>query len=222
MKGAGMEQVGIEEKFQQFGLGMVEDEELTINLVLSKFEILLKDAKTDKKREGLISNKNELISYLASMELSDKRFFTIETPFQNPCPRCKGAGLMIKLEKGSFEKLCKSCDGTGKKPRKCKSCDGTGRYTRKFEDGGSIDVQCKDCYGTGINMWFVCRTCMGQGKIKKAYKIPQIKTTNKCSLCNGLGMLPPKPQEKKPQAEETPANPVLTPDIAKAIVTTKM
>lgn len=65
---------------------------------------------------------------------------------------------------------CTECNGTGSVPGKgpitCPNCKGTGQF-RLQQGFFSISKTCGKCYGTGKIITDPCKTCRGQGRIKK-------------------------------------------------------
>ncbi len=65
---------------------------------------------------------------------------------------------------------CTDCNGTGSAPGKgpiiCTNCKGTGQF-RVQQGFFSISKTCGKCRGTGKIITDPCRTCKGQGRIKK-------------------------------------------------------
>lgn len=59
------------------------------------------------------------------------------------CKDCHGEGYI-----GEF--LCDNCDGEGTITEECLNCDGEGYVGECAECGGSGDIICKDCKGTGL------------------------------------------------------------------------
>ena len=66
---------------------------------------------------------------------------------------------------------CVDCNGKGGESlERCGSCNGTGQITTVFAQGGMRFQQssaCSNCQGTGTIIKNVCRTCLGNGFIRK-------------------------------------------------------
>jgi molecular chaperone DnaJ len=89
---------------------------------------------------------------------------------------------------------CSDCNGTGSIPGKgpvtCSSCRGTGQI-RLQQGFFSISKTCGRCHGTGKVITDPCKTCKGQGRVKKFrsinVKIPQGVDTGSRLRISGEG-----------------------------------
>ncbi|UTR09344.1 molecular chaperone DnaJ [Evansella sp. LMS18] len=76
------------------------------------------------------------------------------------------------------EETCETCDGSGAKPgtspETCRQCGGAGQLNieQNTPFGRVVNRRvCNQCDGTGQQIKHKCRTCGGQGKVKKRKKI---------------------------------------------------
>jgi DnaJ-class molecular chaperone len=149
-------------------------------------------------------------------QLKVRRYFQIESPFENSCIHCKGTGEIYKFVKKTVEVNCHICAGKGElkitcpeckgkpitKEIQCPTCKGSGRYIRRWPEGGGINVSCRRCHGKKTIMEEVekcekcngektvvvkCAECRGKGKKRKAVLDHTIKSTTPCPVCEELG-----------------------------------
>ena len=104
----------------------------------------------------------------------------------------------IKINK--FE-VCDKCDGSGAEKgteaKKCATCGGSGvvQEARKtFLGTFAQNVVCPNCKGEGVIIEKPCKSCMGEGRVKKETKIkieiPQGIDTNQVIKLKGKGDAP--------------------------------
>ena len=151
-----------------------------------------------------IQAKNVLMRNLITEQKKKFRFFEVESPFENTCPKCKGSGEIFKFFKKSVKVNCHICGGACKVDGPCPICKGSGRFIRRWKGGGGVDLECKRCEGEG-RVKLNCKECLGKGKIKKAVLSDELKSTTPCKKCRQLGFLvkdPPKSKKKKPYKHE--------------------
>jgi len=170
--------------------------------VLNCFEIV-RWAKKENREFDLIPTtieaKNSIMRHLVTEQKRKYRFFEIESPFPNTCPKCKGSGEIYKFFKKTVKVNCHICGGASHVIGKCPKCTGSGRYIRRWKTGGGVNLECKKCEGTG-KLKISCLECKGKGQLKKAVLSDELKSTTPCKRCQQLGFVSkhsPKPKKKK-------------------------
>lgn len=190
--------------------------------VLSCFEtahwVKEQNEEADKIPEVILA-RNSILRNMICEQKKKFRFFTIESPFENTCPHCKGTGEIYKFFEKTVEVNCHICSkGTIKK--NCPICKGSGRYIKRWKAGGGVNLICKKCQGQK-QIEVKCTNCMGNGKIKKPVLTHELKSTTPCKRCKQLGYLPKKkalpPKKKKEISKPTPFQPLLTKQLADQI-----
>lgn len=89
------------------------------------------------------------------------------------CNKCGGSGYYDYYS----NKVCRTCNGTGRFIIKCKRCDGDGEIECDNCDGeGGWD--CEECHGTGK-----CSHCHGKGE----FTCKACKGSGVCGKCKGRG-----------------------------------
>ena len=170
--------------------------------VLTCFEIVHWAKKENREFDDIpttIEAKNTILRHLVTEQKKKYRFFEIESPFENTCPNCKGAGEIYKFFKKSVKVNCHICGGSSKVIGNCPKCKGSGRYIKRWKGGGGVDLECKRCEGKG-KVKISCQECKGKGQLKKAVLSDEIKSTTPCKKCRQLGFAPKsfkKPKKKK-------------------------
>lgn len=170
--------------------------------VLNCFEIVHWAKKENREFDLIppaIEAKNAIMRHLVTEQKRKYRFFEIESPFPNTCPKCKGSGEIYKFFKKTVKVNCHICGGASKVLDKCPKCKGSGRYVRRWRKGGGIDLKCQKCEGTG-HVKISCLECVGKGQLKKAVLSDEIKSTTPCKRCQQLGFVTKqssKPKKKK-------------------------
>ena len=137
--------------------------------------------------------------HLVTEQKRNYRFFEVESPFQNTCPKCKGSGEIYKFFKKSVKVNCHICGGSAQVIGDCPKCKGSGRYIRRWKTGGGVNLECKKCQGKG-KLKLSCLECKGNGQLKKAVLSDELKSTTPCKQCRQLGFVTkhsPKPKKKK-------------------------
>lgn len=143
-----------------------------------------------------IEAKNVIMRNLITEQKKKFRFFEIESPFKDTCPKCRGAGEIFKFFKKSVKVNCHICGGSSKIEGNCPKCKGTGRFVKKWKEGGGVNLKCKRCQGKG-KVKLSCQECKGKGKIQKAVLSDELKSTTPCRQCRQLGFLTKDHQKKK-------------------------
>jgi len=150
---------------------------------------------------NVLEAKNALMRTLVTDQKKKFRFFEIESPFENTCRKCKGAGEIFKFFKKTVNVNCHICGGASKVEETCPVCKGTGRFIRRWKTGGGVNLACKKCEGKGkrkVN----CKECLGKGKIKKAVLSDELKSTTPCKRCRQLGfIIKSKKSKNKPASK---------------------
>jgi len=174
----------------------------TMPHVLKCFEIVHWAKKQNREFDSLpttIEAKNIIMRHLVTEQKKNYRFFDVESPFENTCPKCKGSGEIYKFFKKSVKVNCHICGGSSKIIDSCPKCKGSGRYIKRWKTGGGVDLECKKCEGEGKTK-VSCQECKGKGQLKKAVLSDQLKSTTPCKKCHQLGFVshkPHKPKKKK-------------------------
>lgn len=137
----------------------------------------------------VIKAKNTIMQNLIIQQKKQFRFFEIESPYENTCPKCKGSGEIYKFFKKSVKVNCHICGGSSKVEIQCPTCEKTpGRFIKRWKEGGGVNLKCKKCNGT-MKVKVSCQDCRGKGKIKKAVLSDELKSTTPCKKCYQLGFL---------------------------------
>lgn len=173
---------------------------------------------------SIILAKNSLLRNLVSFQKRKYRFFTIESPFENTCPKCRGAGEIYKFFQKTVDVNCHICGKSGNLKQDCPTCKGTGRFIKRWKAGGGVNLKCKKCHG-GKKVEVKCEKCLGKGTIPKPVLTHNLKSTTPCKKCNQLGYLPKKlvaaPKKKKAfkkkKVEKTPFQPMMDQTLADKI-----
>lgn len=180
---------------------------------LKCFEIIHWAKKQNREFDLLpmtIEAKNILMRNLVTEQKKKFRFFEIESPFENTCPKCKGSGEIFKFFKKSVKVNCHICGGACKVDGECPICKGSGRFIRRWKNGGGVNLECKRCEGKG-KVKLNCKECLSKGQIKKAVLSDELKSTTPCKKCRQLGFIEkdfPKPKKKRPHKHNPgPDNP---------------
>ena len=157
-----------------------------------------------------IEAKNVIMRNLVTEQKKKFRFFEIESPYKDTCPKCRGAGEIFKFFKKSVKVNCHICGGSSEITGDCPKCKGTGRFVRRWKSGGGVNLKCKRCHGKG-KVKLSCLECKGKGKIKKAVLSDELKSTTPCRQCRQLGFLTAdyqKAKKKKHKKHRRPFKPV--------------
>jgi len=196
----------------------------TPEYVLKCFDITYQVKEENNELDDIgifIDAKNQLLRHLVSSQMKSRRYFEIKSPFENTCVACRGSGEIYKFNRKTVLINCHICGGkkTIKESTPCEKCDGTGRFKTAFKGGGGIDVSCLSCGGKKETVTISkCSECLGTGKKQKVVADHTIKSTTPCKHCRQLGFTKDKPEKKvKKRSSYTPANPVLTMNLAKQI-----
>ena len=141
-------------------------------------------------RNEILSAKDDKLSVICQLITDQvaetKRFSLPEEPFgEETCVKCNGLGHKILFERELSVRTCLKCDN-GKKIVPCKKCQ-NGRFIREKGDL-KINVECKFCHGTKSRE-VKCRTCRGNGELRKMVITPKIKSTTPCKHCRELGFM---------------------------------
>ena len=181
------------------GVGNNYDMKHTLNC----FEIVHWAKKENREYDlipPVIEAKNVIMRNLVIEQKRKFRFFEIESPFDNTCPKCKGSGEIYKFFKKSVKVNCHICGGSCKITNTCPKCKGSGRYIRKWKGGGGVNLECKKCEGKG-KVKVNCLDCKGKGKIKKAVLSDELKSTTPCKKCRQLGFVTIQSFKKKKKSK---------------------
>jgi len=189
----------------------------------SKWALEENEELTPEKKKELIDSKNILLRNIVINQIKTIGQFKIESPFENTCTKCKGAGEVYKFLRKSKKVKCMKCTD-GYIIMDCSSCSGTGRYTKTIDEGDGelhINVECRSCKGKKFDennpktqVKFKCPTCRGKKQVKKFAIVEEIKSTTPCRFCEGTGM-------RKPRPERIPDNPVIPKNLGTAIQKSK-
>lgn len=177
--------------------------------------------------EAVILAKNIVMRQLVCGQKEKYRFFTIESPFENTCGHCKGAGEIYKFIKKTVDVNCHICGKKGVIKEPCPTCKGSGRFVKKWKAGGGVNLECKRCKGQK-KIEVKCQNCLGEGTVKKAVLTHTLKSTTPCKKCKQLGFVPkksaPKPKAKPPQKKvkksppkKVPFTPIMSQSLADKI-----
>ena len=175
----------------------------------------------------VISARNTIMQHLVCEQKRKYRFFTIESPFENTCNHCKGAGEIYKFIKKTVDVNCHICGKKGIIKDDCPTCKGSGRFNKKWQTGGGVNVECKRCKGQK-KIQVKCVNCLGEGTVKKAVLTHTLKSTTSCKKCNQLGYLPnkltskpkakrPHKKAKRPSSKKVPFTPIMSQSLADKI-----
>jgi len=183
--------------------------------VLKCFEIVHWANKQNREFDLMpttIKAKNVIMRHLVTEQKKKFRFFEIESPYEDPCPKCKGAGEIYKFFKKSVKVNCHICGGSATVMGACPKCKNTpGRFIKRWTTGGGVDLVCKRCDGEA-KVKFKCEECKGKGKIQKAVLSDELKSTTPCKKCRELGFISkdfPSPKKKKQHSHQRrPFNPI--------------
>jgi len=197
-----------------------------IGHVLKCFDVIHWAKEENKEPEqipDIILAKNSLLRNLVSTQKKKYRFFTIESPFQHTCPKCKGAGEIFKFFKKTVDVNCHICGKKGTIKNDCPTCKGTGRFIKRWKTGGGVNLECKKCKGKK-KVDTKCVKCLGKGVIPKPVLTHTLKSTTPCKKCNQLGYIthsaPPPKKKKKPfkkKAKKAPFKPLMDQSLADKI-----
>ncbi len=166
------------------------------------FEVVHWAKKENREFESIpttIEARNTIMRHLVTEQKKKFRFFEIESPFSNTCPKCKGAGEIFKFFKKTVKVNCHICGGSAQVTGKCPKCKGSGRYIRRWKAGGGVNLECRRCKGKG-QVKLSCLECKGKGQLKRVVLSDELKSTTPCKRCQQLGFLTknsPKPKKKK-------------------------
>ena len=217
-----IESMPIVEAEKMLGVGKKYD----IGHVLKCFDVIHWAKEENKETDEIptiILAKNSLLRNLVSNQKKKYRFFTIESPFEKTCNKCKGAGEIYKFIKKTVDVNCHICGKKGTLKQDCPTCKGTGRFIKRWKAGGGVNLECKKCKGTK-KVESKCARCLGKGTIPKPVLTHVLKSTTPCKKCNQLGYLtqsaPPKKKithKKKKKAKRTPFTPVMDQSLADKI-----
>jgi hypothetical protein len=183
--------------------------------VLKCFEIVHWAKKQNREFDLMpttIEARNAIVRHLVTEQKKKFRFFEIESPYENTCPKCKGSGEIFKFFKKSVKVNCHICGGASTITETCPKCKKTpGRFVRRWKEGGGVDLKCKRCDGTA-KVKLSCQECKGKGKIEKPVLSDDLKSTTPCKKCRELGFISkdsPKPKKKKYHSHQRrPFNPI--------------
>lgn len=174
---------------------------------------------TPEKKKDLIFSKNILLRKIVTNQIKTIGQFKIESPFENTCTKCRGAGEVYKFLRKSKKVKCMKCTD-GYIIMECSSCDGSGRYVKEIDEGDGplhINVECRTCKGKNIDgksektqVKFKCPTCRGRKQVKKFAIVEEIKSTTPCRFCAGTGI-------RKARPERVPDNPVIPQNLGSVI-----
>ena len=175
----------------------------------------------------VISARNTIMQHLVCEQKRKYRFFTIESPFENTCNHCKGAGEIYKFIKKTVDVNCHICGKKGIIKDDCPTCKGSGRFIKKWKTGGGVNLECKRCKGQK-KIQVKCVNCLGEGTVKKAVLTHTLKSTTSCKKCNQLGYLPnkltskpkakrPHKKAKRPSSKKVPFTPIMSQSLADKI-----
>jgi len=156
--------------------------------ILSKFKEILKTSAHTNNDDEVILAKNIIMRNAVVSQMEEKRFFAIESPFENSCIRCKGTGELYRFNRKTVEVKCFICGGTGEVMVDCPTCNGSGRFRRSFKGGGGINVKCTRC-DENHKVPADCYRCQGTKTIPKVVPAASIKDTTPCKECDQLGFI---------------------------------
>lgn len=188
--------------------------------ILGKFKEILKNSSTE---DEVILAKNLIMRKSVTLQMEEKRFFEIESPFENSCIRCKGTGELYRFNRKTVDVNCFICGGKGETLTNCPACQGSGRFQRSFKGGGGINVKCTKC-DKNHKIFATCPRCMGEKTIPKIVPAASIKNTTPCKECEQFGFTfnnrPPVLKKKHRNYEHQIGTPVI--DSKQGIVLSKM
>jgi hypothetical protein len=151
--------------------------------------------------EVLKTARASLIIFDISDQMKETRHFIVDSDIDNPCPKCNGAGIMVKFKERTVNVTCHKCTD-GKRIIDCPSCKGSGekQVPDPVESDITVTIKCSRCKGKK-KIQVKCRNCQG-GIIKKPVKSHEVESYNDCSKCEGTGQY--IPSEDDPDEVDTP------------------
>ena len=111
---------------------------------------------SSSSRSQETSNRGSDLRYNMEISLEDAyhgKSDTINVPMNSACTSCNGTGS----EKGDTPIVCPNCQGSGK--------------TRASQGFFTIERTCTSCQGTGQIIVNPCKSCGGNGRVKKPKKL---------------------------------------------------
>lgn len=206
-------------------------DEYDVPTFLTAFERKIRQAILDKEFKFLkpyTESKSVILRSITEQMVAEHGKFNFEglIPYTEACIHCNGLGEKYKFFRETKDEDCKDCTGPEHKDAgkgylfiKCRSCGGKKVYTK-----GKTPKPCTRCYKdergkpTGVER-VRCRQCRGTSIFTKMVIAPKIKSTTHCHHCKGRGFVLPEPEKERetPARIVSPANPVITEDLAAKI-----
>lgn len=137
--------------------------------VLSNFK---KAWEKDPTTENLILAKHTLIRHIVSTQMKERRYFSVESPFDTTCIACRGTGEIFKFNKlEAVDIRCPVCSGEKEIDGvTCSRCLGNGKIKKAFYDHTlKSTTPCKQCNELGFII-------PKKKATKQPYKSPKVTT----------------------------------------------